>query len=340
MPVLTHTRTARAYWTLGKGIGGLREERLPRVGIGEGGTREELLVRTAVSGVCRGAESLVHGGRIPQKESDRMRARHQQGAFPFPVKYGFSSVGVVEEGPPSWIDRTVFCPYPHQDHYVVPATEVVPVPDAVPLRRAALATQLEIAINAVWDAKISLGDRVAVVGAGVIGLLSAWLVDRVPGTEVVVLDRNPERAAPTRALGLDFVEADAATFSDERRPDVVIHASGTAHGVAAALRHARDDGTVIDVSWFGPGEGTLPLGEAFQLRRLTIRASHADRVPPGRASGWSRDRRLRLALELLRARELDVLFTSSDAFEDITEAMPRILGDPSTLCATFHYDGE
>jgi threonine dehydrogenase-like Zn-dependent dehydrogenase len=169
---------ARAFWVAAPGRGEIRTE---SVGLPASG---ELLVRTRFSGISRGTESLVFQGRVPPSEFDRMRAPFQSGHFPAPVKYGYSNVGEVEEGPPDLKGRSVFVLYPHQTRYVVPATAVHVLPDGTPPNRAVLAANLETAINGVWDARPLVGDRVSVVGAGAVGSMTAWLVSRIPGCEV------------------------------------------------------------------------------------------------------------------------------------------------------------
>ena len=159
------SRTARAYWLREPGSGEIRSADLPDPGPGE------VLVRTLVSGVSRGTEALVFRGGVPESQYAAMRAPFQEGDFPGPVKYGYLNVGLVEAGPHDLVGRTVFCLYPHQTAYVVPAEAVTVVPDDVPARRAVLAGAVETAVNALWDARPLLGDRVAVVGAGMVGLL-------------------------------------------------------------------------------------------------------------------------------------------------------------------------
>ncbi len=341
MPDFRVTRPARSYWILEAGRGELRDERLPRIRPTSepGGDDDRVLVRTTASGVSRGTEALVHAGRVPRSEYERMRAPFQEGEFSFPVKYGYAAVGVIEGGPADRVGRTVFCLHPHQSRFVVPGTAALEVPALVTSRRAVLAANMETAINVIWDAQVGVGDRVAVVGAGVVGLLVAWLAARIPGTEVTVLDTNPARAPAAEALGVPFAAAADAdeAVSQVQDADVVVHASGNPEGVATALRLARMEGVVVEASWFGDRMAQLPLGGAFHARRLTLRASQVGRITPERAPGWSLQRRLALALELLVHRELDVLLTSDDDFDDIVEAMPRALADPSTLCATFRY---
>lgn len=319
---------SRACWVEVPGRAGLRQVALAAPGPGE------VLVRTLHSGISRGTEALVFRGEVPESEYERMRAPFQEGDFPAPLKYGYASVGVVEQGPQALLGRTVFCLYPHQTHYVVPAEAVHPLPEGLPPARAVLAANMETAVNALWDAAPRIGDRIAVVGAGVVGLLAAWLAGRMPGCEVEVIDTNPGRRAVAERLGLSFASPQAAR-SDA---DLVIHASGNADGLATALRLAAFEATVLEISWYGRQAVTLPLGEAFHSRRLTLRSSQVGHVSQSQRARWSHGRRLALALALLRDPALDALLTDAAPFAELPAVLARLAaGAPQVLCHRIDY---
>jgi NADPH:quinone reductase-like Zn-dependent oxidoreductase len=320
---------ARAFWITGPGCGELRDAPLSRPG------PEQVLVEALYSGVSRGTEMLVFAGRVPAAVAARMRAPHQEGEFGFPIKYGYASVGRVLRGPPALAGRTVFCLHPHQTHYVVDAGDVMPVPERVPPARAVLAANLETAINGMWDAGVAIGDRVAVVGGGVVGLLAGYLAARVPGCDVELVDVDPARAAVAAALGLRFAAPEAA------RPDadLVVHASGSPAGLRTALALAGTEATVVELSWFGDREVALPLGEAFHARRLTLRSSQVGAIPPHRRTRWTHRRRLALALDLAADPALDSLFTGECAFEELPRAMERLARPGLHLCQRVVYGG-
>ena len=169
-----------------------------------------MLVRTLRSGVSRGTETLVFRGGVPPSQYAAMRAPFQEGDFPGPVKYGYLNVGVVEDGPPELRGRTVFCLHPHQTAYVVPAAAVTVVPDGVPAARAVLAGTVETAVNALWDAAPLVGDRVAVVGAGMVGCCVARLLAGSRGSQVTLVDVDPAGPTVAAALGVDFALPDDA----------------------------------------------------------------------------------------------------------------------------------
>jgi len=321
------TTAARAFWIVEPGRGEIRPEILPERG------PDDVLVRTRWSGVSRGTEALVFTGRVPASEFTRMRAPFQAGDFPAPVKYGYVNVGVVEAGPAPFLGRHVFSLYPHQTHYVVPAAAVHVVPDTVEPSRAILTANMETALNGVWDAAVQPGDRVAVIGAGTVGCLVAWLAGRMPGCDVTLVDINPARASVAEALGVGF-----APRADGLEADVVIHTSGAPAGLASALNAAAMEARVVEMSWFGTQAVPLPLGEAFHARRLSIISSQVGQVAGSQRARWSFARRTALALRLLEDARLDALITGESAFDDLPATMARLATNPGdTICHRIRY---
>ena len=294
----------------------------------------DVLVRALYSGVSRGTEALVFNGRVPTSEYQRMRAPFQAGEFPSPVKYGYASVGRVERGPRELQGRHVFVLHPHQTRYVVPAHSVYALPDDVPPERAVLAANLETAINGLWDAAVKIGDRVAVIGAGTVGCLVAWLAGRIPGCWVQLVDINSHREGVAKALGVHFAHPE--TVGNDQ--DLVIHASGSPAGLALALRIAAFEATIVEMSWYGDEVVPVPLGQSFHARRLTLRSSQVGTVPPSQRSRWNTRRRLQFALSLLADPALDVLVTGESAFDDLPEVMAQLAaGGGDTLCHLIRY---
>lgn len=304
---------ARAFWIRSPGAGEIRPVALPERGSGD------VLVRTRYSAISRGTESLIFRGEVPVSQYAAMRAPLQDGDFPGPVKYGYLSVGDVEEGPSALLGRTVFCLYPHQTAYVVPAAAVVTVPDGVPPTRAVLAGTVETAVNALWDGAPLIGDRVTVVGAGMVGCCVAGVLARFPATQVELVDVNPDRARVAAALGADF--ATPATAAKGR--DLVIHASATAAGLQLSLDLLVPEGTVIELSWYGDREVGLRLGGTFHSGRLSIRSSQVGTIAPARRSRRTYYERLALALDLLHDPAFDAVITGESPFEDL----PGVLAD-------------
>jgi len=317
-----------AFWLREPGVGEIRPALLPEPGPGD------VLVRTLRSGISRGTETLVFRGRVPASQYAAMRAPFQEGDFPGPVKYGYLSVGLVDHGPPELLGRTVFCLYPHQSAYVVPARAVVVVPDDVPPARAVLAGTVETAVNALWDAAPLLGDRITVVGAGMVGCCVARLLARFPGVRVTVVDIDAARAGVAAALGVDFALPEDA--ADGR--DLVVHTSATAAGLQRSLDLLAPEGTVIDLSWYGDADIRLSLGGAFHSGRLGIRASQVGVVSAARRGSRSAADRLRLALDLLRDPAFDALITGVSRLDELPDVMARLAaGGLPALCHTVSY---
>jgi hypothetical protein len=326
--VVRHQGVAEAIWYVGPGRAEIRSESL------RAPAPQDACIRALHGAVSRGTERLVFHGRVPESEFDRMRAPFMGGDFPFPVKYGYATVGRVEDGPIALRDRVVFALHPHQTLFTLSADDVVPVPAQVPPARAVLAANMETALNAVWDAAPGPCDRVAVVGAGLVGFLVGWLCQKLPGADVTMIDIAPARATVAAHLGLRF----AAPAAAPRDCDLVVHASGAGAGLATALELAGDEATVVDMSWYGRGEVAVPLGGAFHSRRLKLVSSQVGRVAPSHRPRWTPRRRLAAALDLLTDPRLDALIAPAVAFCDLPTRLPDILTPESgVLCQLIDY---
>jgi threonine dehydrogenase-like Zn-dependent dehydrogenase len=323
--------TARALWTVAPGRCEIRAEALPPR------APDQALVRTLATGISRGTERLVLAGRVPDSQRAAMRCPLQAGEFPFPVKYGYSAIGIVEDGPEALRGRRVFCLHPHQDRFLAPAAMCAPVPEDVPDARAVLAANMETAVNVLWDARPLAGERALVIGAGVVGLLVASLLARMPGMEVTVCDIDARRRAAAEALGARFAAPEDAP--GER--DLIIHASADPAGLRRALDLAGFEGRIVEASWFGTREASLPLGEAFHAKRLSIVSTQVGAVAPAMRGRRTHAERLALALTLLADARLDALAGPVTRFEDLPVAMPRLLdplaGEPAPFCPVVTY---
>ncbi len=322
---------ARALWIVGPGRAEIRTQDLPAPG------QDQALVVTRASGISRGTERLVFTGRVPESQWAAMRAPLQQGDFPFPVSYGYAAVGVVQDGPGALRGRRVFCLHPHHDAFLAPSSLCIPVPDEVPDRRAVLAANMETAVNILWDARPMLGERVLVVGAGVVGLLAAFLLARIPGLDLAVCDTDPARRAVVEALGARFCAPDDAPA--ER--DLVIHASASEAGLRLALDRCGFEARVVEASWFGDRQATLPLGEAFHAKRLSLISSQVGAVAGAMRGRRSHAQRMALALSLLADARLDALLGPDIPFAELPARMSALLlpaeGTPQPLCPVVTY---
>jgi threonine dehydrogenase-like Zn-dependent dehydrogenase len=317
---------ARAFWIAEPKRGEIRAEPL------RAPAADEALVRALYSGISRGTEALVFNGKVPRGEFERMRAPFQAGAFPAPVKYGYSSVGVVERGPAELVGKRVFCLYPHQTRYVVPVAALHAVPDDVPPARAVLAANVETAVYVLWDSGPRVGDRVAIVGAGTVGCVAAWLAARIVGAEVELIDVDGRKEAAARALGVPF----RSPASARREVDVVVHTSGSGAGLTTALELAAVEATIVEASWYGDDAPAVPLGGAFHSRRLVLKSSQVGAVAAPQRARWSYARRMELVMRLLKNAELDALVTGESPFEELPAVLARLTASRSrsSCCAT------
>lgn len=286
------------------------------------------------SGISRGTETLVLQGRVPQSEYARMRCPLQEGEFPFPVKYGYALVGRVTEGPAELVGQNAFVLHPHQRTARVPLSFVRPLPAALPPKRACLAANMETALNITWDAGLTGGEKVLVIGGGVLGLLTAAVAARVCGAQVTVVDVLENRAPVAEHLGARFARPENAP----KNQDVVIHTSATQDGLVLALDCAGFEGKIVEASWFGERQVCLPLGAAFHAQRLHIISSQVGSVAPSRRASVSHAQRMAQALTLLEDAAYDALITGEIPFDDAPKRLPAVLsGDSSNLMTVLRY---
>jgi NADPH:quinone reductase-like Zn-dependent oxidoreductase len=326
---VTEEQKAEALWYAAPRRAEIGVETLAAPGPGD------IVVRALHGALSRGTERLVHAGRVPESEYQRMRSPFMAGAFPFPVKYGYAIVGIVETGVDELIGRTVFALHPHQTRFTVPADAVVAVPPGVPARRAVLAANMETALNATWDAAPGPCDRIAVVGAGVVGALTAYLCARLPGAAVSLVDTDERRAALAAALGVGF----ASPAQAQGDCDLVFHASGSGEGLATALGLAGEEARIVEMSWYGTGDVAVPLGGAFHSRRLKLISSQVGRVAESHRPRWTPRRRLTAAIDLLADERLDALLAPAVAFRELPQMLDAIFAPASgVLCQVIDYD--
>jgi NADPH:quinone reductase-like Zn-dependent oxidoreductase len=318
-PVKADTRPvqaieARALWYVSPGVAELRPA------VCSTPHADEILVRALYSGLSRGTERLVFQGRVPESEWTRMRAPAQDGEFPFPVKYGYAVVGEIEAGPPELLNRTVFTLYPHQTKFVTPAECAFPIPDNIPARRATLTANLETALNVLWDAHAAPGDRIVIIGAGIVGLLVASLAARLPGAEVSVVDIDSSRKKLVETMGAVFTDPKSAPHD----ADLVIHTSASERGLALAFECAGKEATIVEASWHGADACKLALGGAFHSRRLKLVSSQVGEIASWRKPRWNHKRRIEAAIRLLADARLDALLGEEVPFEKLPQNLPRL----------------
>jgi threonine dehydrogenase-like Zn-dependent dehydrogenase len=316
--------TARALWIEAAGRAVLREETLPAPR--DGWCRVEALY----SAVSPGTERLVASGRVPAEVAEIMRCPYMEGAFPFPVKYGYSLVGRVTDGPLA--GKIVHLLHPHQERMQVRVSDLRVVPGDVPPERATLAANLETAVTALWDGRVTAGERVLVIGFGIVGSLVARLVSAIPGVELDVVERDPAKRALASTLGFTARETPRDDY------DVAFGASGSAAEVQLAIDAVGNEGRVIELSWLGLQSAAILLGGSFHSGRKQLIASQVSQIPPSLRGRWDYARRTQLVFSLLRDPVFDQHITRQVAFEELPDFIADLCATPSAgLSVTVRY---
>jgi threonine dehydrogenase-like Zn-dependent dehydrogenase len=301
----------------------IRELPTPRPAAGE------VLVRTIYSGISSGTEGLIYRGEVAAELALDDTIDALGGSFAYPFPYGYACVGEVAES-----GQTVFAFHPHQDVFAAPAAELIPLP-AVDPALATLLPLVETALQVTLDAGTGYRDRVVVLGAGVVGLLTGLLLQKA-GWRPVVAEPQEWRRALGSSLGLSTASPDE--LAEENVP-LVIDISGNRNAPAAALDMLAHEGTLLIASWFGDKPVMLPLGGAFHRRRLVIRSTQVSTVPAGLSGTWTRSRRRREAVELLSELPLAQLCTHVFAFDHAADAFRAVdQGLPGLMHAVLDYN--
>ncbi len=295
----------------------------------------EARVRTCVSAISTGTELAAWRGDLdPLLPRDETLGAHAGGSFRFPFPYGYASVGRLEAlgpGAPAAapaVGSRVFAFVPHQNVFCAPVGDLLPVPADVPDERAALFPYLETAVNLLLDGAPRIGERVVVVGQGVLGLALTALLSRFPLGGLIAVEPNPGRRR--RSLEFGAREAVAPEQAVERvhqafpgGAELVFEVSGNGSALDPAIRAAARDGRVIVGSWLAGGETPLDLGGWFHRGRIRIVSSQVSHLPPLEPS-WTVERRRRTAWELLGGVPLETLVTLRVPLADAGTAYARL----------------
>ncbi|HEY3977470.1 MAG TPA: hypothetical protein VGM79_09380 [Streptosporangiaceae bacterium] len=289
----------------------------------------EVLVRTLCSGISGGTERLVYRGEVPAELALDDAIGALGGTFSYPFAYGYACVGEVAGS-----GQVVFAFHPHQDVFAARADELIPLP-AVDPKSATLFPLVETALQVTLDAGTGYRDRVIVLGAGVLGLLTALLLQRA-GWRPLIAEPQAWRRALAGSLGASAVAPEELAEQDV---PLVIDASGSPDAPAMALDMLAHEGTLLIASWFGTRPVVLPLGGAFHRRRLIIRSTQVSTIPARQSGTWSRSRRRRETVALLAGLPLAELCTHVFAFGNAAEAFRAVdEGRPGLMHAVLDYD--
>jgi 2-desacetyl-2-hydroxyethyl bacteriochlorophyllide A dehydrogenase len=296
-----------------------------------------VLVRTRVSAISAGTELLVYRGDLPSgRPVDETLPALGGTPFGYPVRYGYAAVGEVagagDEVPPYWTGRRVFAFHPHASAFVAPLDELLEVPAGLDAERAALYANMETAVNLVLDGAPRVGERVAVIGQGVVGLLTTSLLARFPLDALVVVDPVATRAHLGRSLGAGAAVADAAEARATLGPngaDLTFELSGNPSALDAAISVTGREGRVVVGSFYGAKRAAVDLGGHFHRGRLTLASSQVSRIAPALAGRWDRARRRELAWRELARVDTAPLVTHRYALGRAAEAYARLDAGPA-----------
>jgi len=293
---------------------------------------DHIIVRTRVSAISAGTELLVYRGELPAGQAlDESLAALAGQAFAYPARYGYAAVGEVADVgagvPAAWLGRRVFAFQPHASAFVAPLADVLEVPAGLDAERATLFANMETAVNLVLDGAPRIGERVAVLGQGVVGLLATALLARFPLRALVVVDALPTRARRGLAFGAGVATADVAEARaalGESAADLTFELTGNPAALDTALALTGREGRVVVGSFYGTKRAAVDLGAHFHRGRLTIASSQVSHLAPALAGRWDHARRREVAWDALARLDTALLVTHRFALGRAAEAYARL----------------
>ncbi|WNJ16800.1 zinc-binding alcohol dehydrogenase [Pontibacter sp. G13] len=277
-------------------------------------------VETQASLISSGTERLVSSGLVPASIQPDMRVPYMRGNFEFPMTYGYSLVGKVSNHDHPLSGQMVHLLHPHQTICQVASGDAFPVPEGIPARRATLASNLETAVNAIWDSGMSTGDKILVVGFGIIGSLVARLASLFPGTEVYVAETQRKRRMMAEQMGF-FLLGD---HDSEVEFDCAFHCTGASGGLQTAIDQVGYEGVIVELSWYGTRGIEVNLGGDFHSKRKKIISSQVSNLPADRQGRWGFRRRKETVFELLKDPVFDAHITREIPFEELPDFFQRL----------------
>jgi 2-desacetyl-2-hydroxyethyl bacteriochlorophyllide A dehydrogenase len=312
------------YFTAPKSIE-IRDGPMPEPGAGQ------VLVQTLLSAISPGTESLIYQGLFPEQLAIDESIAGLGGRFSYPLKYGYSAVGrVVALGlgvTPGWQDRLVFAFNPHESHFIAPVSSLISVPQGIEPETAVFLPNMETAVNLVMDGKPIIGERVAVLGQGIVGLLTAALLARFPLERLVTLDRYALRRQASLELGA-LASLDPGDPQTQQQLQILLpegvdlcyELSGNPPALDQAIALTGFDGRVIIGSWYGQKRADLDLGGRFHRSRIRLISSQVSSLAPELTGRWSKRRRFDVAWEMLRRVQPARWITQRHALQDAAQA--------------------
>jgi 2-desacetyl-2-hydroxyethyl bacteriochlorophyllide A dehydrogenase len=347
--------TRRSLYFVAPGEVELREEPIPEP------AADQLLIRTELSAISPGTELLVYNGNVPGDLAADPNLDALSGSLSYPLKYGYAAVGVVEgvgdEVDADWLGRRVFAFHPHESHFCATVDELHPVPEGLSAEQATLLPTVETAVTLVQDGEPKLGERAVVFGQGLIGLVTTAVLAQFPLQQLVTVDYSAARRARSRELGAtDSVHpaelGEALTLPGEQSADtpptagepagadLTYELSGNPEALDAAVSATGYDGRIVVGSWYGTKPTELDLGGRFHRSRISLTSSQVSTIDPSLRGRWDRERRMELAWQQLRERDLGELLTDRYPLAEAAAAYDALAASTDGMVGTlFSYDG-
>ena len=320
----------RLYFTAPQQVA-VREVPLPDPAAGQ------LLVKTSCSAISAGTELLLYRGQMPDEMAlDATIKTHQQ-TVQYPLAYGYAAVGqVIGLGAgvdERWLGRWVFAFEPHGSHFVIAAENVLPLPKGVTPEDGVFLPNMETAVSFVMDSRPVIGERVAVFGQGVVGLLTTALLSQMPLTKLITLDHLPARREQSRRYGadvsLDPLSEESVAFLKDQQVDISFELSGNPAALNMAIASTGFGGRILIGSWYGRKQASLDLGGTFHRSHLTLISSQVSHLRAEWHSRWTKERRLQTAWRMIETFRPSELITHRIPIKQAAEAYQLLDQEPS-----------
>lgn len=274
---------------------------------------EQVLVKTRYSAVSTGTELLAYRGQLPCAIALDSSLKALQQPSDYPLQYGYACVGEVQQTgsavDPSWNGRQVFSFQPHASHFLAHPDELKTVPDGLPAQAAVFLPNMETAVNLVQDGRPLIGERVVVLGQGIVGLLLTALLARHPLGSLVAVEGRPERQELARRLGANMVVSPEEAAGAATGADLIYEVSGQPEALNLAIDLSGYASRIVIGSWYGSKAAPVDLGGAAHRNRLQLITSQVSTVDPALSGRWDKERRFGLVWEMIRCVDPTSLIT-------------------------------
>lgn len=342
---MSETRASQLWFTAPFSVE-VREVTLPAP------AADEVVVRTRYSAVSAGTELLLYRGQMPGSMSLDATLSSLQQSSGYPLQYGYACVGEVQQTgrdvDPDWQGRQVFSFQPHASHFLATTDQLIAVPDDLSAQAAVFLPNMETAVNLVQDGQPLIGERVVVLGQGIVGLLLSGLLARFPLADLAAVEGQPDRQDLARTFGVkDVYSPDEATravaSSSDGYPamadaDLIYEVSGQPEALNLAIALSGFASRIVIGSWYGSKRVPIDLGGKAHRNRLQLITSQVSTLAPGLSGRWDKQRRYHLAWDMIRATDTAQLITHNLPLEEAEWLYKQLHEEASGIMQSlFHY---